>query len=122
MHALGIDKSLIISKYLLEHLRSKKLGLLSSVGVTRVVGYRFVRIDPFLNSSRRLMRYIVAGNINSVVVKQHKKINRRRIIKFEQVSYNTRRWSKLTQEQRNRLFECSRMLSRLEESYEDNAY
>lgn len=122
MHALGIDKSLIISKYLLEHLRSKKPELLSSVGVTRVVGYRFVRIDPFLNSSRRLMRYIVAGNINSVVVKQHKKINRRRIIKFEQVSYNTRRWSKLTQEQRNRLFECSRMLSRLEESYEDNAY
>lgn len=122
MHALGIDKSLIISKYLLEHLRSKKPGLLSSVGVTRVVGYRFVRIDPFLNSSRRLLRYIVAGNINSVVVKQHKKINRRRIIKFEQVSYNTRRLSKLTQEQRNRFVECSRMLSRLEESYEDNAY
>lgn len=81
VHSLGIERSLIISRFLLEDLRSKKPGLLSEMIIAKVPEYRFVRIDPYVNPSRKLLRYIVSGNISSVVVRQPKRINRRRIIR-----------------------------------------
>lgn len=79
---MGIEDSIGISGQLLARLQSKKPELLSGLSISKWHGLRFVRIDPFVNPKKKLLRYIVAGNMNSIVVHESKKVNRRRIIKF----------------------------------------
>jgi hypothetical protein len=107
------SNSLIVSKQSIMNIRSNKPNLLSNVIVEDSHSYRFIRMDPYINPNKTLLRYIICGNMSSVMVRVGRKINRKRLIKMKPLSYNLRKNGRLKEEQILRIKECDKILQLL---------
>lgn len=59
--------------------------------------------------------------MKTVVTKPKKKVTRLRIVKFKPIQYKVKELSKLTSQEREKIYIKSNLLDKLEESYSENA-